>query len=90
MGEEEAFIRAVVGSPSDGLTRLVYADWLNERSDLRSEYLRLLCAAAGWVGEVGDREGVVARLQELRTESLFQKNAGRSVSGWHASPTRVT
>jgi|GEM_PF-1751257 len=68
MGEEGAFIRAVTASPRDGLTRLVYADWLDERSDPRGEYLRLLCAANGWSDFRADRERVVAQLQELGPE----------------------
>jgi uncharacterized protein (TIGR02996 family) len=41
MAEEESLIRAIQMSPSERLNRLVYADWLDERSDPRGEYLRL-------------------------------------------------
>jgi uncharacterized protein (TIGR02996 family) len=40
MTEDEAFIRAIVDSPSDEGPRLVYADWLEEHSDPRGVYLR--------------------------------------------------
>jgi uncharacterized protein (TIGR02996 family) len=58
MSEESAFVRAILADPGDRVTRLVYADWLDERSDPRGEYLRLLCAARGGP--------VRARLEELR------------------------
>jgi uncharacterized protein (TIGR02996 family) len=41
--EEEAFLAALLKQPADNLTRLVYADWLDERDDPRGPYLRLLC-----------------------------------------------
>ena len=44
--EEDAFIRALRERPDDETTRLVYADWLDDRSDPRAEYLR---AEAAWV-----------------------------------------
>ena len=57
MNEDEAFIRAVVDSPGDDTTRLVYADWLDDRDDPRGPYLR------------AEREAVttgdIARLREL-------------------------
>lgn len=40
MIEDEAFIRAIVDSPGDEGPRLVYADWLEERSDPRASYVR--------------------------------------------------
>jgi hypothetical protein len=43
----------------------VYADWLDERGDSRGEYLRLLCAAAGWWELSADRAAVIDRLQRL-------------------------
>ena len=40
MTEDGAFIRAIVDNPGDDLPRLVYADWLDDRSDPRGPYLR--------------------------------------------------
>jgi uncharacterized protein (TIGR02996 family) len=40
MSDDEAFIRAVVGGRGDDTPRLVYADWLDDRSDPRGAYLR--------------------------------------------------
>jgi uncharacterized protein (TIGR02996 family) len=41
MSEEHGFLDALDESPDDGLTRLAYADWLEERGDARAELLRL-------------------------------------------------
>ena len=38
---DEAFLAAIHATPEDDNLRLVYADWLEERDDLRGEYLRL-------------------------------------------------
>lgn len=46
MSDEDAFIRALRERPDDETTRLVYADWLDDRSDPRAEYLRV---EAAWV-----------------------------------------
>lgn len=45
MSDEDAFIRALRERPDDETTRLVYTDWLDDRSDPRAEYLR---AEAAW------------------------------------------
>jgi uncharacterized protein (TIGR02996 family) len=41
MNDEAGFLRAIQARPEDDATRLVYADWLEERGDIRGEYLRL-------------------------------------------------
>jgi uncharacterized protein (TIGR02996 family) len=40
MREDEPFVRAVVDNPGDEAYRLVYADWLDDRSDPRAPFLR--------------------------------------------------
>src|SRR4051812_8960580 len=40
MPEEQAFLAALAADPADDVTRLVYADWLDERGDPRGSYLR--------------------------------------------------
>jgi uncharacterized protein (TIGR02996 family) len=56
---QDAFLRALVESPRDDVSRLVYADWLEEQDDpvarLQAEYLRLTVQ-----GQPGEK-----RLQEL-------------------------
>jgi uncharacterized protein (TIGR02996 family) len=49
MEEEAAFLRAIADAPEDDATRLVYADWLEERGDPRSAYVRVATRAAGRV-----------------------------------------
>jgi len=39
MEEEEAFLRAIRESPHDEAPRLIFSDWLEERGDLRGEFL---------------------------------------------------
>lgn len=46
MSDEDAFILALRERPDDETTRLVYTDWLDDRSDPRAEYLR---TEAAWV-----------------------------------------
>ncbi len=41
MNDDAAFTAALVADPNDDATRLVYADWLEERGDVRGEFLRL-------------------------------------------------
>ncbi|MBN9120135.1 MAG: TIGR02996 domain-containing protein [Planctomycetes bacterium] len=41
MPEEQAFLSAIMANPDDQTTKLVYADWLDERADPRAEILRL-------------------------------------------------
>jgi uncharacterized protein (TIGR02996 family) len=65
---DEVFLSAIRTQPTDSTSRLVYADWLDERDDPRGEYLRLLCAATGWAKAAENRERIVARLQELCAE----------------------
>lgn len=46
MNTEAAFEQAILDDPADDARRLVYADWLEERGDLRGEYLRVETALA--------------------------------------------
>src|SRR5262245_34628587 len=41
MTEEQRFVRAILASPADASLRLIYADWLEDRSDPRAGCLRL-------------------------------------------------
>jgi uncharacterized protein (TIGR02996 family) len=65
MSEDQAFLEAVLAQPDDDAVRLVYADWLEERGDPRSDYLRLELEL---VREPSGAEapGLRVRLQELR------------------------
>jgi carbon storage regulator len=45
--EEQPFVQAIQEAPDDVGTRLVFADWLEERGDPLGEYLRNQCRLAG-------------------------------------------
>lgn len=65
MHDDEAFLDALRASPNDSVGRLVYADWLDEQSDPRAEFLRLEVRVAG--GGLSDDERIAAlnRMSEL-------------------------
>src|SRR6201996_4156202 len=43
MSDEAAFLAALKANPADDITRLVYADWLDEHDEpVKAEYLRLI------------------------------------------------
>jgi uncharacterized protein (TIGR02996 family) len=51
MRDEDAFLRAIAGSPDDRATRLVFTDWLLERGDERAEFVRLDSALRAMTGD---------------------------------------
>jgi uncharacterized protein (TIGR02996 family) len=59
--DEEAFLSAIAADTADDTNRLVYADWLEERGDVRGEYIRLRVK----VREPRGRKRIQARLDEL-------------------------
>ncbi len=46
MSDEERLLAAIVDAPDDDAPRLVYADWLQSRSDPRGEFIQLQCQLA--------------------------------------------
>jgi uncharacterized protein (TIGR02996 family) len=65
LNDESAFLKALQERPDDEVTRLVYADWLQERGDPRGEFLRLQCSLAGLTPKDESHARHRARLQEL-------------------------
>jgi uncharacterized protein (TIGR02996 family) len=63
--DEMAFIRAIAADPDDEATRLVYADWLEERGDPRAEFLRVESALAGLRDDDPRYPGLWGRCEEL-------------------------
>jgi uncharacterized protein (TIGR02996 family) len=62
--EEDAFLEQIRERPSDNALRLVYADWLEERGDVRAEYVRVLCA---WLTcAAAEEQALIERERELR------------------------
>jgi formylglycine-generating enzyme len=64
MNDEHSFIEAMQQHPEDNALRLVFADWLEERGDLRGELIRLLNTLTQGV-EVPDRPKLEDRLRDL-------------------------
>src|SRR5688572_15680824 len=62
---EEGFLRALEASPSDDALRLVFADWLEERSDRRAEFLRAAVALHSTPAGDENLPRLVRRLREL-------------------------
>jgi uncharacterized protein (TIGR02996 family) len=62
---DDAFLAAIRDRPDDDLPRLVYADYLDERGDLRGEFIRVQIERATLLGDDPRRFDLVAREQEL-------------------------
>jgi uncharacterized protein (TIGR02996 family) len=69
VNEEETFLAAIRANPADSVTRLVYADWLQERDRPEARYLRLEVQLAK-CGPKAQKFAAVYRrgLQELRCQ----------------------
>jgi uncharacterized protein (TIGR02996 family) len=81
MSEEQAFLETLAAHPGDDVTRLVYADWLDERGDARGRYLRLEIELAG-TAEDDERIGQLeAELRQLR-DGLSVEWANQAGKRW--------
>lgn len=78
--DEAAFLAEIHADPYDDTARLIYADWLEEQGDARSEFVRLECELNGL--RPGD-----ALFEELRPR--FDEIRGRCDNGWLASLGRT-
>jgi uncharacterized protein (TIGR02996 family) len=66
MPDDDAFLRAVLADPDDDEPRLVYADWLEERGDVRGEFIALQCRLARLRAADPARPAMAARARQLR------------------------
>ena len=57
MTTEDDFQRALAAHPADWQTRLVFADWLQERGDPRADGMRALGVLRRWPFEYWKQEG---------------------------------
>jgi uncharacterized protein (TIGR02996 family) len=80
MADILTFLRLIAEDPGDRDTRLVFADWLEERGDWRAEFLRLDCLLAGMAKHNKDYPGTKARWEELwaRLTPSWRAVLGRS------------
>jgi uncharacterized protein (TIGR02996 family) len=68
VSDDKEFLRAIIADPDDAALRLVYADWLEERGDPRSDFLRVQSALATLPPGDRRRAGLQAWLGELRQD----------------------
>jgi uncharacterized protein (TIGR02996 family) len=64
---EESFLRGLLDNSEDDELRLVYSDWLDERDDVRGEFLRLAVALRKAKAEDPALPRLRKRIQELRS-----------------------
>src|ERR1700733_2827330 len=64
MNDEAAFTQAMQEHPEDAALRLIFADWLEERGDPRSELIRLQHTLTQSV-DIPDRNELENRLRSL-------------------------
>jgi uncharacterized protein (TIGR02996 family) len=92
VSEENAFLEAIAANPGDDPTRLVYADWLEERGDSRAEYLRGEVDIAGMSESNPRYANLEWRLRQLRAGILAEwiAYAGKRYDLWlyNYEPTR--
>ena len=63
---DNPFLKAVIAHPDDDLTRLVYADWLDENGQSeRAEFVRVQVALAAGVPDLARRRQLEDRQREL-------------------------
>jgi uncharacterized protein (TIGR02996 family) len=67
MVDEQAFIRAILANPTDDAPRRAFADWLEERGDLRGECLRIETARIGMPKKDKRYAALQKRLHGLRS-----------------------
>jgi uncharacterized protein (TIGR02996 family) len=73
MNQEEAFLATLADDPDDEVTRLVFADWIEEQGDPeRAEFIRIQCRLANLATDDPERPAL-----EQREIELYRKGAPR-------------
>jgi uncharacterized protein (TIGR02996 family) len=65
--EDRAFLRGILTNPAELTGWLAYADWLDDRGDPRSEFVRLQVRLSDPALTQTDRFGVIGRLEDIRS-----------------------
>lgn len=73
--EEMPFLLAINANPIDECTYLIYADWLEERGDARSDFLRLFV-------KIYFRQNEMTRKELARTKGRFEALLRMTSSPW--------
>jgi uncharacterized protein (TIGR02996 family) len=84
MMDDSAFLERLREHPGDDMTRLIYADWLEERGDARGELLRMEVEFAA-LDEGSDRAAELAtRMRDARKglDRAWLRQAGKRFDLW--------
>ncbi|MCA9072434.1 MAG: TIGR02996 domain-containing protein, partial [Planctomycetaceae bacterium] len=68
MTTEQKLFEAILQNPDDITLRLIFADWCDERSDPRGEFIRVQCELA----ESDSSDGAIPSLRRREAELLHQ------------------
>jgi sulfatase modifying factor 1 len=84
MTREADFLRALADEPDDWDARLVFADWLDEKGDVRAEFVRVTADLDGWVPDLPRRCLLQERQGQwlARHSSAWLEPVRPFVSGW--------
>jgi uncharacterized protein (TIGR02996 family) len=70
--DEATFIAAILAAPRDDLPRLAFADWLEERGDLRGDFLRVAVYLEA-LSEQGPPSEMRAKVRRAREIGALQR-----------------
>jgi uncharacterized protein (TIGR02996 family) len=79
MSDEEAFLAALKANPADDTTRLVFADWLDDRDEpAKAQYLRAVVDLTRLAGGTAEYTEAAGRLYTaaVQTDSTWRDAAG--------------
>lgn len=82
MTHEEAFLKAILDDPDDDAPRLLMADWLEERGDLRGEFIRVQCRLHHLLHDEGEQAFLQAHIGSLRRRERELLSVGGRVFDW--------
>jgi len=89
MNDETSFLRAILAKPGDAATRLVYADWLEERGDPRAKLLRMdpgleRISCVVWLERDGHLNYYLDKFPEVKREAQDRKATELLRKQWRA------
>jgi uncharacterized protein (TIGR02996 family) len=82
MTDHDAFLRAVLEEPAEDLPRLIYADWLEEQSDPRAEFIRDQIALERMAGGDARRPVLDGRALQKEHQAGWLGPLRGLVDGW--------
>jgi uncharacterized protein (TIGR02996 family) len=83
MNEETGFLDGIQANPHDLSLRPVYANWLEERGDTRSEYLRADCELQKLIGSLSGH-GLASEPKVRKLRSRLKKLGKTLDAAWVA------